>query len=423
MLVVVGVAAVLIALMPRTGGAGADASPSPAGLVPVIVPGLSVSPPVSTGPPPEPGHEMYGFLPYWEMDDTIADHLEETDLSTLALFSVTHRRDGSMATTQNGYRRITGDVGRTLVREAHDRETRVEIVYTSFGEPKNRRFYDDPAAQAAWIETLVDFVEEQGVDGVNVDVELLPFDLVPAYGQFVGQLRAALVARLPDAQVSVATQANESGAAMAAAAAQAGADRIFMMGYDYHWAGSQPGASAPLERRDGEAKDLRWSLDLYAALGVPVERTLLGLPLYGITWPVEGPELGDFATGRGDGWVPRRNLGVLDDPDFEPTLDPIEQVEFYAVRADGTDQPDEATELPVEPGVDPSAAGSLEPAPPTGGWNAVYFDSPRSLTPKLALADERGLAGAGFWAIGYERGLPGYTDLIETFRAGEIRAP
>ena len=54
------------------------------------------------------------------------------------------------------------------------------------------------------------------------------------------------------------------------------------------------------------------------------------------------------------------------------------------------------------------------------GWNAVYFDSPRTLQPKLALADDRGLAGAGFWAIGYERGLPEYTDLMATFRAGDI---
>ena len=63
---------------------------------------------------------------------------------------------------------------------------------------------------------------------------------------------------------------------------------------------------------------------------------------------------------------------------------------------------------------------SREPEP---GWNAVYYDSPRSLTPKLLLADERGLAGAGFWAIGYERGVPGYTELISTFRAGELKAP
>ena len=34
----------------------------------------------------------------------------------------------------------------------------------------------------------------------------------------------------------------------------------------------------------------------------------------------------------------------------------------------------------------------------------------------------RGLAGAGFWALGYERGLPEYTELIATFRAGRAMA-
>ena len=67
----------------------------------------------------------------------------------------------------------------------------------------------------------------------------------------------------------------------------------------------------------------------------------------------------------------------------------------------------------------PGASG----VPRVESWTAVYYDSPRSLTPKLALADERGLAGAGFWAIGYERGLPDYTELIATFRAGRLGDP
>jgi GH18 family chitinase len=69
------------------------------------------------------------------------------------------------------------------------------------------------------------------------------------------------------------------------------------------------------------------------------------------------------------------------------------------------------------PGVPPSDT------PGPTAWNAVYYDSPRSLTPKLRLADERGLAGAGFWAIGYERGLPGYTELIATFASGTLPQP
>ena len=65
-----------------------------------------------------------------------------------------------------------------------------------------------------------------------------------------------------------------------------------------------------------------------------------------------------------------------------------------------------------------TSAASGSPIPTA--WDAVYYDSPRSLTPKLHLADDRGFAGAGFWAIGYERGLPGYTEMIAEFRAGKL---
>ena len=374
---------------------------------------------------PIPGHEVYGFVPYWEMDDSIVDHVSATDLTTLALFSVTHRRDGELDDSQNGYRRISGDVGRRMARAAHDRGARVELVYTSFGPDKNRQFYTEPEAQTRWIEVLVQLVDELGLDGINVDVERLPAEHLLDYGAFVGRLRDALRARLPDAQVSVATQANELGAGMAAAAASAGADRIFLMGYDYHWAGSNPGASAPIDRLDGEPRDLVWSLDLYGALGVPVERTILGLPLYGMTWPVIGPGVGAPATGRGDNWVPRWNLSTFADPSFEPMLEPVQSVEFYSEPIPGASSatPGSGPSQGARPLSSGGPSASLPAIEPEPGWNAVYYDSPRSLTPKLLLADERGLAGAGFWAIGYERGLPDYTELIATFRAGDLQAP
>jgi hypothetical protein len=218
-------------------------------------------------------------------------------------------------------------------------------------------------------------------------------------------------------RLSVATSANVLGAGMAAAATAAGADRIFLMGYDYRVAGSEPGAVSPLERRDGDERDLSWSLDLYATFGVPVERTLLGLPLYGRTWPVSGPELGAPATGRGVTWVPRRNLELLLDPAVVPVRDEIEMVELYALAADGAPRATRGSPDAAPAATDPAASDPAAPSSP-GTWRAVYVDSPATLAPKLALANERGLAGAGFWAIGYERGLPAYTDLIARFAAG-----
>jgi hypothetical protein len=383
-----------------------DAAPAPSAERPGGSPASSDAVASAVASAAVPGHELYGFVPYWEMDDGIAAHLAKTPLTTLALFSVTHTGKGPLNTDQPGYRAITGDLGRRLIREAHDRGTRVELVYSSFGEKRNARLFDDLDRQDAVIESLLGLVRETGADGINVDVESLDLALVPAYGAFVGRLRDAARAEVGEWTVSVATGAGPTGAAMAKAASDAGADRVFLMGYDYRVKGSSPGASAPLDRSDGGQRSLRWSLDLYETLGVPADRLLLGLPLYGLTWPVAGPVIGAPETGRGDHWFPNEHRDMLRDDAIEPMRDEVEQVDVYVQASDGS-------------WGSPTPGASLDPEDIDRTWTAIYVDSPETLAPKLALANDRGLAGAGFWAIGYERGLPGYRRLMESFRAGD----
>jgi spore germination protein YaaH len=178
------------------------------------------------------------------------------------------------------------------------------------------------------------------------------------------------------------------------------------MGYDYRVAGSSPGASAPLDRSDGGLRSLRWSLDLYGVLGVPADRLLLGLPLYGMTWPVAAAVVGAPETGRGDAWIPRQHTELLLDDAIAPVRDEVEQVDVYFEASDGTWGA-------------PSPGASLTPVQQDRTWTAIYVDSPDTLSPKMGLANERGLAGSGFWAIGYERGLPGYRELMAAFMAGD----
>src|SRR5262249_29175949 len=129
----------------------------------------------------------------------------------------------------------------------------------------------------------------------------------------------------------------------------------------------------------------------YATAGVPPQRTLLGLPLYGLSWPTASPELGAPSTGNGAVWIPRLNLATLDDPKLKPTLDQFESVGFLAV-------------------------------PKGNAWQALYWAPPATLTTKIGLGESHGLAGIGFWALGYDRGIPGYLDVISRFRDGTIRA-
>ena len=378
--------------------------------------GLAVVP----TPTPRPeigGRELYGYLPYWRMNDATAAYVRDVPLSTIALFSVTTMRDGSLHAGKIGYQRITGPIGRQLIAEAHTRNVRVELVFTSFGERRNAVFFGrkpgragpptaapgaspDPSAAPAggpsvrvppWsraVDQLVDLATELDVDGINVDVEHLNEADREGYEAFLRSLRERLLEAKPKARVTVATEAGERGVGNAAAAAAAGVDRVFLMGYDYHWSGSQPGASSPIERIDG-LYDLRWSIDSYVEAGVPRDRILLGLPLYGMTWRTSGPDRNAPVVGQGKAWILDGNRDVLLDPEFEPQRDPIEHTEFF-VEQDGET------------------------------WLHTYYDSPATLRLKLALARDSGLAGGGFWAIGYEQGLPGYLELMGDFRDGKV---
>lgn len=411
------------------------ATPTTPTLGPGETPGETpVEPTPEPTPTPRPatgGTELYGYLPYWQMTASMATYLQSTPLTTVALFSVTARKSGALNTTATGYRRITGSIGRRLIDEAHARGTRVDVVFTSFGGDRNAILLGrpvptpttdpDPGASAAtplpttplpatplpastlrpstaptpvvapWhrtVDELVALALDLGVDGISVDIEALDAEDRPAYGEFLAALRTALVAAKPNARVTVATEAGVRGTGNAAAAIAAGADRLFLMGYDYHWSGSQPGASSPVDRTDG-LYTLRWSIDQYVEVGVPRDRILLGLPLYGMRWRLDSPSQTANVIGAGVTWVPNQHLDVLLSSAFHPGRD-IVQISQVVWEQDGPE------------------------------WLVTYYDSPATLRPKLALALDNGLAGSGFWAMGYERGLPGFLELMSDFRAGTI---
>jgi spore germination protein len=385
-----------------------SASIGPSASMPLVAPSGG-----EEGANPTGGTELYGYLPYWEMTASMATYLAGVPLTSIELFSVTARKNGSLNDRLTGYRRITGSIGGRLISEAHARGQRVELVFSSFGFDRNAALFGSsteaqidhrwsanidrpgptrptPAASRTAAE-LAALVGRLGVEGVNLDIEQIAAPSYDGYGAFVRDLRARLSALQPfqpSIRLSVATTAGQGGASLAGVAVAAGADRVFMMGYNYHWSGSQPGGSAPVARLDGGAS-LTSSIAIYRLAGVPLDRILLGLPLYGMAWPTDTSDRYAPSAGRGVAWLPSRHLAQLTAPGFVPHLDPLEVSEFIS-------EPD----------------ASL--------WRAIFYDSPRTLREKLALARGAGYAGAGFWAIGYERDVPGYIELMGEFMRGQV---
>ena len=139
----IGVGAVLVAVVITVGIAlgASSGGPKPGPSSDPSAPAASGSVASVPTPRPIPGHEVFGFVPYWEMNGDIAAHVAATDLTTLALFSVTHTKTGAIDTKQTGYKRITGDIGTQLIREAHDRGIHVQFVYSSFGTARNQTLF------------------------------------------------------------------------------------------------------------------------------------------------------------------------------------------------------------------------------------------------------------------------------------------
>ena len=337
--------------------------------------------------------EVYGFLPYWEIDSSVDAYLRYDLLTTIALFAVYYDAAGNLNTTTllgSGRAALIS----TVVQHAHAQGVRVDLTLRPSTDTANanQTFFANAPAQAAAIANMAAQVASLGLDGANIDVESLYGTDFPAYGAFGAALRAALVKTHAGARVTVSTNANVSGSGMAAQAISQGVDRAFLMGYNYRGAGTSPvGSISPLVSSVG-GLSLSWSIGQYDKLHVPRNRIILGLPYYGMTWPTTSGTLHATRSGSGVAFFPTDSL-----PPPAGTVihyDAVESSAWYAVQD-----------------------------PTTKAWSETYFDDETSLRAKYGLAVSDGLAGVGMWALGYDAGQPGYweADRVDVRRAAPRR--
>ncbi len=175
---------------------------------------------------------------------------------------------------------------------AHARGIRVLVSFTSGGYQNNARLFGDQPAMDRFVAEATALVAARGLDGADLDIELIDGEWFDAYAATAGRPEGPRSRRgTRPARVMVATNGNRSGARMAKRAIAAGVDRAFLMGYAYRGPTSSPvGSIAPLDRAD-DGLDLRDSLQLYQDREVPLDQVIIGLPAYGLTWATVGPEL------------------------------------------------------------------------------------------------------------------------------------
>ncbi len=257
------------------------------------------------------------------------------------------------------------------------------------------RILTDPLLRAQTLAQLVAFAAAPTYAGLDLDLENDgPADR-GALSAFVQALARRLHGEGRRLAVNVVGVTGEPVPRPAAGlynyrALSAAADTVFVMAWGVHWAGSGPGPIAPLAFVRGVAR--------YVASLPYASRFVLGVPMYGLDWPLGGPG------GRG------RYAAALQ---YAGALALAQSVGATPVREPGAD---ELTFAYTRAGV----------------AHRVWYLDARAILDRLAVARRYGLA-AGVWRLGEEdpavwtsvrssqagvRTRPRSTDLLYTPRAG-----
>ena len=315
----------------------------------------------------KPSRTVLGYLPYWNIGKpTLVLHFDR--LHVLAYFGASVGSTGSLGDAHHWGGATLG----ALIDQAHAADVLVVLAVTNFDPDSIAALLSSASARATAVSNLVTAVVSGGGDGVNVDFEGLPKANKADFVTFIRDLKQALDASLGRSHVSIATPAVDWSGAFDYDLLAEASDGLFIMGYDYHWRGGQPGPVSPLAPSAiWGTYSLSWTIDDYLKWGKEQnrDRFILGLPLYGFDWPTTGPDIPGTATDKAE-------------------------ARFYArCQTEGTEYGwrwDDASSTPYYVYQDP-------------GWHQVWCEDRRSLAAKYALIAERQLGGVGFWALGYEQ--------------------
>ncbi len=233
----------------------------------------------------------------------------------------------------------------------------------AFDEDTAHAILTDKAVQDRAILGILEKTTELGVAGVQIDFENIPDEDRDAYTEFLRRLATVLHSRNMTLSIAAAAKTSDrttgwGGATDYAAIGQI-VDHFYIMAYDEHWRGGEPGPVASLGWVE---KVIR-----YATGVMPAQKIVLGVPFYGYEWTAE-PNLGT-KTNRayGSGSMSRRLTSFGANVIWDPV----------AGENKATFTTDE-------------------------GERIAWYPDQRSLDAKMRLAYQYNLKGIAIWRVGFE---------------------
>ena len=220
---------------------------------------------------------------------------------------------------------------------------------------------------------LASLIEQNNLDGINVDIENVTHNEKTAYTALVAALRKKIPS---NKEVSVAVAANPKGwttgwhGSYDYAGLAAHADYLMIMTYDESYQGGDPGPVASIGFVEQSVT--------YALKYAPASKICIGLPFYGRVWSEDNNFNGLGA-----------NLN---------TINAINSTYKASISYNSTYKSPKS-EFTVKAGDTAMSINGKTLAP---GKYTVWFENDSSIAAKLGLVQKYNLKGAGSWSLGQE---------------------
>ena len=263
------------------------------------------------------------------------------------------------------------------------------------------------ARRAAFAQSCVDFLVEQELDGIDLDWEYpvsggLPGTIHrPQDGKNFTLLLQALRTQLDrqgrrDGKRYYLTIAGAAGSdylgKIEPKAVAELVDHVFLMAYDIHgpwdrYADFNAPLYTPSEASPQYQNSVYDSIQRYLQQGVPADKLVLGMPLYGYCYQGAGSQNnGLYSRYTSASSVPYRTLvsRYLNDSSYRQLRHEEAQVPYLY-----------------------------------GNGSFVTYEDPQSMAAKGSLAREEGLGGIGFWEISQDSGSVLVESAVEAFTGGD----
>lgn len=301
--------------------------------------------------------EFVGFYAEWWGEDTSSYNSmikNANMIKTIAPFWATLQADGTVL--DRG-----GNDHEAVVKAAQQKNISVLLLVNNAKQdnatPPIHTVLTNSALRTKAIDNFEAYIKKYGLDGINIDFEMVPAEDRDNLTAFMRELYTRLNPQGYIVSIDVFPKQNENNDVAAAydyAKLVNYADKIMIMTYDNHGTWSGPGPIADITWVENNLK--------YAMKFIPKNKLYLGIAAYGYDWGGQATESLEYNS-----------------------------IMTLAKRYGRSVQWDDTAKAPY-----------FSYVAPDGVQHTVWFENSQSLKYKLALINQYDIAGAAMWKLGEE---------------------